>query len=239
VFQILDGLVNGVALVAEQRGVEPRRGIIGIQSHRQAQFLFRQVRVPGVLPRLVQAPGLAEVAAQKGAIRLQRRGGFQIVPPLIDLTAANAHQTAAQPAVGQRAVGGNRLVKIPAGLGDFVLRAQREAFQSQGLRVAGRQFQALLQSVQSRLGVSETEFHLGDTFLRETEGRGLDAGAEGHLQGLREIAARLRLVGTGHPFGGEGARGGAAVWLALDGGDHFLQGPGQRRGARLLRRPVQ
>ena len=66
-FQRTDGFVDPVALLIVQRGVEPARRIVRVNPPRQIKLMPG----PFSLPRI--AEGFAQVAAQHGARRFQRR----------------------------------------------------------------------------------------------------------------------------------------------------------------------
>src|ERR1017187_3612263 len=105
--QIGDGLVDGIALVVQQGGIEPGGGIVGVELHGLGEFLGGQLGIPGILERLVHAPGFAQVTAQKSAGRFQRRRRFQIFPAAVHVGGFDFGQTAAEPAVGEGTVRGD------------------------------------------------------------------------------------------------------------------------------------
>ena len=138
-FQVLHPVVDPVFLLVQQSGVKPGRRVPGIQVLGPVQFLSGQAGVSGV------AESLAEITAQRRAIRLQRGGHLQVEPARLGVTPADLAKAASQPCVAQGRIDRDGLVKPGQGLTDPVLRHQQKAFERNRFGIAGRQLQSLLQ----------------------------------------------------------------------------------------------
>ena len=72
--------------------------------------------IPTVLERLVHDRGLAQIAGAGSARRFQGGSGFQIMAAAVHIGGFDFGQAAAEPAVGEGAVGGDGLFKEGAQL---------------------------------------------------------------------------------------------------------------------------
>ena len=154
-----------VSLLIQQGGVEPGRRVLRVKTTGQPQFFSGQPRVAGVAERL------AQITAQGGAIRFQRRGHLQVLPSPLGAALTDAAHAPPQPRVAQGRIDCDRLVKKVQRFIDPVLRGQNKTFQRNRLGIARRQLQGLLQRGPRLRRPSETEFEFSHAPPGETEGR--------------------------------------------------------------------
>ena len=131
-FQVIDRFVDPVFLLEQQRGIEPRGRVVGVQGPCKVKLLESE-RV-----LLIMRKGFAQIAAQERALRFERRRHEQIVTPLLVLTSANPAQSPSQPGVAERAVGGDGLVERRERVVDPILRGKDKPLERDGLSIARR-----------------------------------------------------------------------------------------------------
>jgi hypothetical protein len=163
VFQIADRIIDLVVLLFHQSRVKPRRRISRVQLFRPLKFLGRARHIAGV------GICLAQVTAQHGAPRFQRRGHEQIFPARINLAAANATQPAAEPRVAQSGVCFQGTIEPPNRVARLVPRGEYETFQRQRLSITRRECEAFVERFERAAVVPETEFQLRDASPRKTK----------------------------------------------------------------------
>ncbi len=207
-FEVIDPLVDPALLLLDQRRIEPRGWVSGIELLRQRQL----VQGAPVVARV--AEGFAEVAAQSRPVRLEGGGHLEVLLPRLRLAAANAAQPASEPGIAQRPIKLDRLLKISQRRGNFILGGQQKSFQRQRLGVARREPQTFLHRLPGRPDPAKTELHLRHPRPREAKlGRSLRRLPRGAPRRL-EPRLRLLVIGLGEPLRCQRGRpGGGGVLL--------------------------
>src|ERR1043165_794427 len=119
--QVADGLIDLVPLLIEQGQIEPGGRVHAVQALRQNQFLDRTRIIPSLTERL------AEIAAERRALRFEEGGNSQIPQSFRGLTQSNATKAASEPCVSQGSVDRNGLTEGLDSGRNPVLRRQQEA----------------------------------------------------------------------------------------------------------------
>jgi hypothetical protein len=142
---------------------------------------------------------LAEIAAQYGALRLERRGDLQILQTFLRMTFANPDQTAAEPGIGQSPVHRNRTVKPRQRLLRFVLRIEHESLQGQSLSVTGGKFQSFVQRRERLRRAVKACLQFRHANPGRPEAGRQPGRCVGRGQCLLQFRLRLQRVGSRHP----------------------------------------
>src|SRR5262249_4257611 len=130
--------------------------------------------------------GLAEITSQQRPLRLDRSRYQQIFAPLEQIATPDAAQTPAKPRVAKCRVHRERTVKHLARFASAILGGEQKSFQREGLGIARRQSQALVQRVKCTASMAETELELGNARPDKAEIRRLGCRLARQAQGYFE-----------------------------------------------------
>ena len=183
-----------------------------------------------------QVKGLAEVAAQHGALRFHGSGHFEVAQPARPVAPADPAQPASEPRVAQSPVQRDGVLEERLRLVEALAGAEEKTVQRQRLGVAGAECQAPIESLQRRPGAGEAKLQFRHAHPRQGEPRRSRHGLPGGMHGAVQIMAALLVIGLCQPLRREpiGCRGrGLRAWFALDRGDHETDRCRQSRGGRV------
>src|SRR5437868_14818356 len=98
--QVANGFVDSTILLFHQSRVKPGRWVIRIKLFCEPELVGGTAEIPGV------TVSLAEVTAEDGALRFQRRRDQQILAPSREVAEVNPRQSAPRPGISERGIHG-------------------------------------------------------------------------------------------------------------------------------------
>ena len=149
--EVADGVVDLVALLVEQGGIQPRGRIVRIELLGAGQFMR------GARDVVSLGKSFAEITPQQRAIRLHRCRHEQVIHAVAHLARADAAEAAAKPRVAEPVVGGDGFVELRERGSGFVLRGQQKSANGHRLRIAWRKVQRALHGAACLTRVAKTE----------------------------------------------------------------------------------